>query len=70
MIPIIVLTSLKIGSLFTGGKMLPSKGEITQEFIKENLIQYLIGSFLLASIAAGLLGIGVYLLLKIKGKEV
>ena len=65
MIPLIVWSSLKVGSLFTGGGLLP-EGEITRDFIKAHLIQYLTGSFLLALLIAGVLGTATYLFLKIK----
>lgn len=65
MIPLIVWSSLKVGSLFTGGGLLP-EGEITRDFIKAHLIQYLTGSFLLALLIAGILGTATYLFLKIK----
>ena len=65
MIPLIVWSSLKVGSLFTGGELLP-EGEITRDFIKAHLIQYLTGSFLLALLIAGVLGTATYLFLKIK----
>lgn len=64
MIPIIVLSSLKVGSLFVGGSVLPEKSEITTDFIKNNLLQYLIGSFVLAFAMALILGGLTYLFLK------
>ncbi len=69
MIPIIVLSSLKIGSLFVGGSVLPEKSEITMDFIKNNLLQYLIGSFILAFIMALILGGLTYVFLKAKSKN-
>lgn len=64
-IPVIVWSSLKVGRFFVGGDLLP-KGEITQEFVKAHLMQYLIGSFLLAAFMASLLGGATYLFLKKK----
>lgn len=64
-IPVIVWSSLKVGGFFVGGDLLP-KGEITQEFVKAHLMQYLIGSFLLAAFMASLLGGATYLFLKKK----
>ena len=68
MIPLIVWSSLKVGSLFTGGGLLP-EGEITRDFIKAHLIQYLTGSFLLALLIAAILGTATYLFLKIKSEK-
>lgn len=69
MIPIIVLSSLKIGSFFVGGSVLPEKSEITMDFIKNNLLQYLIGSFILAFTMALILGGLTYVFLKAKSKN-
>ena len=68
MIPLIVWSSLKVGSLFTGGGLLP-EGEITRDFIKAHLIQYLTGSFLLALLIAAILGTATYLFLKTKSEK-
>ena len=68
MIPLIVWSSLKVGSLFTGGGLLP-EGEITTDFIKAHLIQYLTGSFLLALLIAAILGTATYLFLKTKSEK-
>lgn len=68
MIPLIVWSSLKVGSLFTGGGLLP-EGEITRDFIKAHLIQYLTGSFLLALFIAAILGTATYLFLKTKSEK-
>ena len=68
MIPFLGLASLKLGSLFVGGDILPSEGKITQEFLMNNLSQYLVGSFLLASLTSALLGSMTYLFLKVSSK--
>ena len=68
MIPLIVWSSLKVGSLFTGEGLLP-EGEITRDFIKAHLIQYLTGSFLLALLIAAILGTATYLFLKTKSEK-
>jgi glycosyltransferase, family 2 len=68
MIPLIVWSSLKVGGLFTGGGLLP-EGEITRDFIKAHLIQYLTGSFLLALLIAAILGTATYLFLKTKSEK-
>ena len=69
MIPFLGLASLKLGSLFVGGDILPSEGKITQEFLMNNLSQYLVGSFLLASLTSVLLGSMTYLFLKFSSKQ-
>lgn len=70
MIPFIILGSLKVGTVFVGGSILPKKAEITTEFIKSNLLQYLIGSIVLATITAFILGGLTYLFLKLKNKKI
>lgn len=67
MIPVIIWSSLKVGGFFVGGDLLP-KGDITQEFVKTHLVQYLTGSFILATLMAGLLGGATYFFLKKKKK--
>ena len=69
MIPFLGLASLKLGSLFVGGDILPSEGKITQEFLMNNLSQYLVGSFLLATLTSALLGSMTYLFLKFSSKQ-
>ena len=69
MIPFLGLASLKLGSLFVGGDILPCEGKITQEFLMNNLSQYLVGSFLLASLTSALLGSMTYLFLKFSSKQ-
>ncbi len=69
MIPFLGLASLKLGSLFFGGDILPSEGKITQEFLMNNLSQYLVGSFLLAALTSALLGSMTYLFLKVSSKQ-
>lgn len=69
MIPIIIIGSLKIGTFFVGGSILPEKSEITTEFVKNHLLQYLIGSLILAFVSASFLGSLIYLFLKISRKN-
>lgn len=69
MIPFLGLASLKLGSLFVGGDILPSEGKITQEFLMNNLSQYLVGSFLLAALTSALLGSMTYLFLKVSSQQ-
>ena len=67
MIPILILASLKIGAFITGGQVLP-EGEINMDYVKSNLLQYLVGSIVLAITAAVVLGGATYLLLKKRQK--
>ena len=69
MIPVLIFTSLKIGTFFVGGTILPQGDLTTMEYIKNNLLQYLVGSFTLAITASFVLGMLTYGLLKIKSKK-
>ena len=69
MIPVLIFTSLKIGTFFVGGTILPQGDLTTMEYIKNNLLQYLVGSFTLAVTASFVLGMLTYGLLKIKSKK-
>ena len=62
MIPLLVYGSLKIGGLFTGQQTVMPDA-FTWAALQENLLQYLIGSFVLATIAAVIFGTAGYLLL-------
>ena len=64
MIPIIIFVSLQIGSLFIKGNIIPKTSDITMEYVKNNLLQYLVGSIILALSSATLLGGVTYILLK------
>lgn len=62
MIPIIVFLSLKIGAVFV------ASGEVSEELsmleiVKQNAVQYIVGSLLLASIASFVFGVCGYFLL-------
>jgi len=69
MIPVLIFTSLKIGTFFVGGTILPQGDLTAMEYIKNNLLQYLVGSFTLAITASFVLGMLTYGLLKIKSKK-
>ena len=69
MIPVLIFTSLKIGAFFVGGTILPQGDLTAMEYIKNNLLQYLVGSFTLAVTASFVLGMLTYGLLKIKSKK-
>ena len=69
MIPVLIFTSLKLGTFFVGGTILPQGDLTTMEYIKNNLLQYLVGSFTLAITASFVLGMLTYGLLKIKSKK-
>jgi glycosyltransferase involved in cell wall biosynthesis len=69
MIPIIIYGSLQIGALFVTSKAeLISGNKTTFELIQNNLMQYVIGSFVLATVTAILFGITSYLLLSFSRK--
>ncbi|MET0759340.1 MAG: DUF2062 domain-containing protein [Flavobacterium sp.] len=69
MIPLIIYGSLQIGALFVTSKAeLISRNKTTFELIQNNLMQYVIGSFVLATVTAILFGITSYLLLSFSRK--
>jgi len=64
LIPFIIYGSLKIGGYFiTSDKPLVLNSAMTMEDIQKNITQYLVGSFILATIMALLFGLTSYLLL-------
>lgn len=64
LIPFIIWISLLIGSPFVGRETYFLRNEISFELIKNNLLQYLIGSLILATSASLLLGIASYFVLE------
>jgi len=65
-IPFIIFASLKIGSVFIeSDAVLFSISNKSLDAIKENLFQYVIGSFILAAIMAVLFGFSGYILLSV-----
>lgn len=70
MIPFIIYGSLKVGGLFVEDTAKFSLNTpITLDHIKLHIVQYLIGSFVLATVAAILFGVGSYLLLSLSKKS-
>lgn len=73
MIPVLMLASMKVGSFFVGGEVLPRTTDFTmdyaKEFIKDNLLQYLVGSAILSTTVAITLGVLTYLMLKLSHKK-
>lgn len=70
MIPLIIFGSLKAGSFFVGNtKPLHFDHSLTLDVVKSNLSQYLVGSFVLATVAAIVFGVGSYLLLSLSKKS-
>lgn len=70
MIPFIIYGSLKAGGLFVEDTAKFSLNTpITLAHIKLHIVQYLIGSFVLATVAAILFGVGSYLLLSLSKKS-
>lgn len=65
LIPFIIFGSLQIGALFVAGSSpLFLDRSITLGDVKNNITQYLIGSFILASLSAIIFGLSGYLLLR------
>lgn len=62
MIPLLVWGSLKIGGIFTGQDAVMPES-LTWDALQKNLSQYLIGSFILASLSAVIFGLAGYMLL-------
>ncbi len=70
MIPFIIYGSLKVGGLFVEDKAKFSFGDpITFDHIKTNIVQYLLGSFILATVMAFIFGVGSYLVLSLSKKS-
>ena len=70
MIPLIIYGSLKAGGLFVEDTAKFSLNTpITLDHIKLHVVQYLIGSFVLATVMAILFGVGSYLLLSLSKKS-
>lgn len=63
-IPFIVAISLAIGGLFLGTETNFFDYEFSLELIKAHLLQYIIGSFILAGITSAILGLGFYYFLQ------
>ncbi|WP_312767256.1 DUF2062 domain-containing protein [Epilithonimonas sp.] len=63
-IPFIIAGSLFIGAPFVSGENNFFNQDLNFELVKNNLLQYIIGSFILATIASIIVGIGSYVLLK------
>jgi|SRR6218665_246360 len=65
LIPFVIYGSLQLGALFISGNTpLILDRSITFDAIKNNIAQYLIGSFILASLSAVIFGLSGYLLLR------
>lgn len=70
MIPFIIYGSLKVGGLFVEDKAKFTFGHpITFDHVKTNIVQYLIGSFILATVMAFIFGVGSYLVLSLSKKS-
>ncbi len=62
-IPFIIAGSLFIGAPFVDGKTNFLKHDLSFELVKDHLLQYIIGSMILATSVSAILGIGSYLFL-------
>lgn len=69
-VPFIIYLSFKIGGFFVDAPALVGKNvHFTWELLKENLLQYLTGGFLLAIVMGVVLGLGSYPLFKYLDKR-
>lgn len=70
MIPFIIYASLQVGSIFVkGNHNFSFYSNLTFETIKNHTLQYIVGSFILATISAIAFGLSSYFLLSLKGKS-
>ena len=70
MIPFIIYASLQVGSFFVkGNENFSYHQDVTFETIKNHTAQYIVGSFILATISAITFGLCSYFLLSLKGKS-
>lgn len=70
MIPVIIFLSLKTGALFIPGSItLEAIKESPFDAIEASLLQYVLGSLILATATSILFGVGSYLLLSLKAKK-
>jgi len=65
MTPLVILLSYNMGGLLVGGANSTTKEGLNWKFIEENLLQYIVGSISLATLAALVIGIISYVLLVI-----
>lgn len=63
-LPFIIAASLFIGGHFTGGEITFNREDLTIEFVKSHLLQYIIGSSILAVVTSVLLGLISYISLE------
>lgn len=70
LIPFIIWVSLLIGSVFIPGETHFSASELNFNLIKKHLLQYLVGSFTLASAMAILLGFSTFFILEARKHKV
>ena len=64
LIPVIIFLSMMVGSPFVKESVSFENATFDLEFIKQNIVQYTIGSLILATAAAAVFGFGSYFLLK------
>ena len=70
MIPFILFGSYLTGAIVLGNDIgAVFKSEITFEFLKNNLIQYIVGSCVFAVFLGSLLGLSTYIILEIFSKR-
>ncbi|WP_447951494.1 DUF2062 domain-containing protein [Chryseobacterium koreense] len=69
LIPFIIFLSVLVGAPFVGGETSFENITFDMEFVKSNLLQYVIGSLILASSAGVFFGILSYLVLRLFSKK-
>ena len=68
-VPFIIAASLFFGSYFTSGEKPLTEQEFNLEMVKANLLQYVIGSFIFATIFSVIVGFVFYFLLNFFSKK-
>ncbi len=68
MIPFIIYGSLQVGGIFYASKTVFDLNQISMEMLSNHLLQYVLGSFILATIVATVLGFGSYILFQFSKK--
>lgn len=64
LIPVIILLSMMVGAPFMRETVSLDDQTFDFDFIKANLLQYLVGSFILATVSAIILGLISYVILQ------
>ncbi|MXN90019.1 DUF2062 domain-containing protein [Flavobacterium sp. Sd200] len=68
-IPFIILASVKMGMLLVPGSTIKNDNDTAFDTINRNLVQYLVGSVVLATVMACVMGVSAYFILIATGKN-